>query len=512
MPIPQWAQDGQDDDHEAAYQGSEEVAGESSSAFPDYEWTAMRELTDVRLTVTELSLTCEDNFDLCIADHNFGYGIAELLENLLKSCMTPMSRSPNVHQMWANIATLGHFLNSGVHESAWLDSEDRARVESLCGVIGCAILTALNHLDRIGQLAYDSAFQDLGLIMALYIRFSHDASSTVFNENGQDVNWQDMILAYAYKADIDLSNQGVAGVGDALDPRNRDVDLLDCNVTASRWAWSKVLADYRETHGAGGAIGGSRRNILSWSREQRAQYHHERRDPMHRFKSKEMTGTKLVVPDCIRERDEEDTSFVKDDDKIDGDDIGAVLEVDAISLRSVVLIPEVGVPGLCVDTLDENPRPDAEDDGGGKGMDVDGIVCGGCCNFSSTQYFKSTMKALFVSISVVDSVAELLNEQLWRSASNANAIQVLSAEQKATQSSSLVMGAAGEQRPEVAKTVPLDLGHETRIPLSLMQVALLVEDGTRPVDAYDEPILFAFEEVTELKVNGTVIPFVDVHP
>ncbi|KXS95531.1 hypothetical protein AC578_6980 [Pseudocercospora eumusae] len=316
LPLPQWAhEEEEDDDHEATYQGTGEDAGNSSSTFSDYNWVAMSETIEMLDKYNRLASYCDpDNFDLCISSDNFDYGIIELLENLLKLCMTPMSRSPNVHQMWANIATLGHFLNSKVHESAWLEMEDRARVESLCGLIGCAILTALNHLDRIGQLAYDSAFQDLGLIMALYIRFSYDASSTVFKENGQDVNWQDMILAYAYKADIDLSNQGVAGVGDALDPRNSDVDLLDSNVTASRWGWSKVLAKYREEYGAGGAIGGSRHNILSWSREQRAQYHPEKRDPMHRFKSKEMTGTKLVVPDCIRKRDEENASFAKVDD------------------------------------------------------------------------------------------------------------------------------------------------------------------------------------------------------
>ncbi|EME88679.1 uncharacterized protein MYCFIDRAFT_192792 [Pseudocercospora fijiensis CIRAD86] len=210
--------------------------------------------------------------------------------------------------MWAIVAALGHFLNSDSHEGAWLEVEDRARVDSLCGLIGCAVLTALNHLDRIGQLAYDSAFQDLGIVMALYIRFSKDASTTVFKENGQDIYWQDMLLAYAYKADIELQHEGVSGLSGTLDPRNSDVDLLESNVTASRWSWSKVLAEYRETHGdqasAGGTIGGSRYNILSWNREQRAQYHSEKRDPMHRFKPREMSGTKLIVPDCIRERDE----------------------------------------------------------------------------------------------------------------------------------------------------------------------------------------------------------------
>ncbi|KAF7192058.1 hypothetical protein HII31_06703 [Pseudocercospora fuligena] len=314
LPIPSSAGGNEDHDSEATYQGGAEVVGESSCSCPDYELVAMRETIEMLDKNNRLASYCDpDNFDLCIGSDNFGYGIIELLENILKSCMTPMSRSPNIHQMWANIAALAQFLNGEAHEGAWLDVDDRARVDSLCGLIGCAILTALNDLDRIGQLACDSPFEDLGLIMALYIRFSHDATSTVFRESDQDVNWQDMILAYAYKADIDLSYQGVTGLGDSLDPRNSDVDLLDFNVTASRWSWSKVLAEYRETHCVSGTIGGSRYNILSWSREQRAQYHPEKRDPMHRFKSKEMTGTKLVVPDCIRDREKEAGEGQEDD-------------------------------------------------------------------------------------------------------------------------------------------------------------------------------------------------------
>ena len=38
----------------------------------------------------------------------------------------------------------------------------------------------------------------------------------------------------------------------------------------------------------------------------------------------------------------------------------------------------------------------------------------------------------------------------------------------------------------------------------------LVLEGS--VDAYEKPILFVLEVVSEPKVNGTVVPLVEIHP
>ena len=135
------------------------------------------------------------------------------------------------------MAALGHFLMNDAH-IAWIAVDDGKRVNELTGLIGCALLTVLNAIDRIEQLKANSEFRDLGLVMALYLQFSREVECLSLSPT-DNTDWQEVLLQYAAKAEIDLSGQGVAGLDNTIDLTR---EPLAGKPTATRWNWLKTVS------------------------------------------------------------------------------------------------------------------------------------------------------------------------------------------------------------------------------------------------------------------------------
>lgn len=119
------------------------------------------------------------------------------------------------------------------------------RVGELTGLIGCAFLSTLNALERIDQLKPDSEFLDLGLVMALYLKFSMAASRSSicleYKNNDTSVNWQQSILEYAAKFDIDLAEQDVPEIAELI-ASCESSGQSSGKATATRWNWLKTVS------------------------------------------------------------------------------------------------------------------------------------------------------------------------------------------------------------------------------------------------------------------------------
>lgn len=156
----------------------------------------------------------------------------------------------NYQQMWAVVSTLAHYLNRDL-SMPWMMVDDGDRCARLNALIGCMILTMLNELDRIGQLTSDSKFLDLSHVMALYLLWSTSANETTIEfselsdvddagEEPEDVDWQEALVAYAEKINVNLAEQGVSGIQDALDGIN--AEPLDGKAKAERWKWTPLVS------------------------------------------------------------------------------------------------------------------------------------------------------------------------------------------------------------------------------------------------------------------------------
>lgn len=79
----------------------------------------------------------------------------------------PETSAASMRHMWATLAALGHcsgFDNSAVLMKA-IGIDGGPRACQLAGLMGCAFLTCLDFIERMGWLKPDSEILDLGLVM-----------------------------------------------------------------------------------------------------------------------------------------------------------------------------------------------------------------------------------------------------------------------------------------------------------------------------------------------------------
>jgi hypothetical protein len=137
-------------------------------------------------------------------------------------------------------------------------NEDGEHVCECYGMIGCAILSALNAVDIAGELKADSKFKDLALVISYFLAWSEDLESYgVEEDEGQDkegewyedvdpeeaekttgknggFDWRKQLVSYAKKARVDPA-KGVYGTAKLLKKYDMDEDLK--TPWQGRWRW-----------------------------------------------------------------------------------------------------------------------------------------------------------------------------------------------------------------------------------------------------------------------------------
>jgi hypothetical protein len=148
----------------------------------------------------------------------------------------------SIDNMWAIMATLGHWLQDTGTLMRWQSVDDGERVHKLMALIGCGFLTMLDCVDRFGSLGRDSEFKDLGLVMSLYLRFSDGLEDYSIDE--ESMAWRKYVIGYAKKARIDLVTGGCHEVRKILeDEENQDIaPLKDGSSRGGRWKWPKNVS------------------------------------------------------------------------------------------------------------------------------------------------------------------------------------------------------------------------------------------------------------------------------
>jgi hypothetical protein len=154
--------------------------------------------------------------------------------------------------MWAIVNANANCLNRDT-DFSWYMNDHSERTQRIMAICGCVIITALNELDRIGQLKKDSQFLNLGYVMAIFLLRGIDLEDLLgegtnieYPQSGDRerhfgvVDWAGVVIAYAKKADIDLSHQGVAGLGEILE--RTTAANLDEPAKAERWQWTALVS------------------------------------------------------------------------------------------------------------------------------------------------------------------------------------------------------------------------------------------------------------------------------
>ena len=91
---------------------------------------------------------------------------------------------------------LGFWLcNDNLEEVINVDDGDR--VDALVALMGRMFNTALHAIDRAGNLTKNFEFRDLGLVMTMYLEWSHGLGDYGLGKNEYDFPWCEHVVADA---------------------------------------------------------------------------------------------------------------------------------------------------------------------------------------------------------------------------------------------------------------------------------------------------------------------------
>ncbi|KAK4151206.1 hypothetical protein C8A00DRAFT_45544 [Chaetomidium leptoderma] len=298
--------------------GEKCLCDKPASEHPNHPWKfsyagKRKFLTQVNL----FRLRCPDYFDMYTFNDHEGYGVLEMLQNLM---LDFEEAAGNYKEQWAVCEGLALFLATANADSAGrIDCGDT--VDATYVMIGRLFMSMLAQLEREKLLSRDSEIKNLGLIMAQFMDFARGSRDYgLLEESKKEAlgpakdkkKWEphafdNQILAYARKYGIDLV--GPSNIDKIVGDANADVDLPapESNTgKADPFGFAKSLKKYKTEEGGITAfitgnnsittpIGGDSLDITTWTSAKRKSKAFDKKDPI----SKElMAGIKnegLVV-------------------------------------------------------------------------------------------------------------------------------------------------------------------------------------------------------------------------
>ncbi|KAK6863795.1 hypothetical protein PG995_000323 [Apiospora arundinis] len=253
-----------EEDAEERYlaQRDKNLLGKPIAEHPEHKWVAFWQTWKLFVNWHEGAQWCDaDAFGMYVYNDFQGYGLQEVVERMLVAFDDQFKKKEHdeetINHMWAVAAAAVHWLTTE-ELGPWIGCDDGERIKNTMECIGVMLLSALNELDRAGDLKPDSRIKDLALVMVWYLEWSKDLPDYGFD--GDELDWRPQILAYARKAGIDLATPssglfGAAQLVSTLDEEADDDDGYD---------------------------------ITQWSRKERAKHAFNKKDPLADIPEKEI--------------------------------------------------------------------------------------------------------------------------------------------------------------------------------------------------------------------------------
>ncbi|KAK0615358.1 hypothetical protein B0T17DRAFT_657547 [Bombardia bombarda] len=247
---------------------------------------------------------CPDDFGMYTFNDHEGYGVMEIIQNLL---LDFEEVAGSWKEQWAVCEGMAFFLLTGF-ASPFFGVDDGELVSHTYELIGRLFVSMLAQLERDGRLGKDSEVQNLGLIMALFMRLAADARDYGCLQESEEEpigpkkdkkTWcphafDNQVLAYARKYDVKLV--GPSDMEDLIENCEQEADLpkpeSNKGPKADPFGFVEALASYKSERGgiaaflssrkkSGSAvIGGDYLDITTWSSAERKEKAFAKKDPL----------------------------------------------------------------------------------------------------------------------------------------------------------------------------------------------------------------------------------------
>ncbi|KAK3658006.1 hypothetical protein LTR56_000786 [Elasticomyces elasticus] len=245
---------------------------------PDWKWVMMKNAYSRSDDLRTKASYCdpEKNFDMYIYNDFHAYGVAEVLDSQLLAFNTAYNKK-DINQMWIIASAVAHW-RSSEDTNMILISGDGDTATPRVEACGRMFLTALEAVEREGELKTDSRFRDLGLVMSLSLKWSADLLQYGMSEEGQ-CDWRRDVVAYAKTAGVDLAGTWASAEARKAIEEFKDVEPVQAgDAEATQWQWPETFKE----------LGGDKRgfgthnqyDITKWTRQERAAKCYKGKDPL----------------------------------------------------------------------------------------------------------------------------------------------------------------------------------------------------------------------------------------
>ncbi|KAJ5945823.1 hypothetical protein N7454_002662 [Penicillium verhagenii] len=244
------------------------LCGKPAAEHPDHPWiTSFAGFQKAGDMNCQASVRVPDFFNMYTYNDHAGYGVIEVVQNLIldfkAAADLPLAWPTTWKEMWALCEAFAIFCMKGNIDCFWT-VEDGEGVEALCKMASCMFFAMLDTLERNNLLGPESEVSNLGLIMALFLRFGKEFESDDFAAD---------IFAYAKKYNIKL----VGLSKDHFDELQHEYESGDGNDERERpKSFDDAFARYKKSQGP---IGGDKLDVTSWTTAERKEHSFDKKDP-----------------------------------------------------------------------------------------------------------------------------------------------------------------------------------------------------------------------------------------
>ncbi|KAG9660995.1 hypothetical protein KCU64_g2844, partial [Aureobasidium melanogenum] len=236
-----------------------------------------------------------DCFGMYVYNDFAGYGYQEVVENNMAEFNKVLnSKNGKTEELWTILESIPVWLLDEPNVP-WHMIDDGERSWLTYSLLGFMFLAGLNRIDQEGELKPDSKYKDLSLVMSLWARVADDlggdtddpfddvkggGDSSLGDYAGFSLLWFRYLLALAEEAGIPI--KGVTDIDDKVDEWSSQIEgeVKLPPKKADRFGWKTKFSQYTKSYGIGGKIGGEQFKITKWTRQERAKYAFDNKDPL----------------------------------------------------------------------------------------------------------------------------------------------------------------------------------------------------------------------------------------
>ncbi|KAF2442733.1 hypothetical protein P171DRAFT_522459 [Karstenula rhodostoma CBS 690.94] len=264
-----------------------------ASDIPEWKWVMMMEGWKTYCEWRRRSNYCQpDYLQMYISNDFYGYGIQELLENLLIKFDAAIKEKTEEGRMamWAVLSTTALWLTAG-QGNDYMMTDDGARTAEVSALTGAALLTGLASIEESGELKADSKFLDLGIVITSFLLWAKDHED--YGIEDEAVAWREHAVAYFDRSGLAF-DKGISGTEDLLkkfrgQSSSKPIEIIDL------WGWTLKFVKYGILYATNGKIGGTNYDITKMTRKERASYAFDKTDPLKNFSAKDIQEGYLEI-------------------------------------------------------------------------------------------------------------------------------------------------------------------------------------------------------------------------